>query len=63
MHFEGVLPALLTPFEDGGAVDAAALAETAEWLVDEGAGGLVGTGTMGEAQSLSRDERRPEPRR
>ena len=57
MHFEGVLPALLTPFDESGAVDADALAETAASLVEDGVGGLVGTGTMGEAQSLSRDER------
>ena len=58
MHFEGVIPAALTPFDESGAVDAAALAATAEYLVDSGMNGLVGTGTMGEAQSLSRDERR-----
>ena len=58
MHFEGVIPAALTPFDESGAVDSAALAATAERLVDSGMNGLVGTGTMGEAQSLSRDERR-----
>jgi 4-hydroxy-tetrahydrodipicolinate synthase len=58
VHFEGVIPAALTPFDEGGEVDAAALAATADWLIDSGMGGLVGTGTMGEAQCLSRDERR-----
>jgi 4-hydroxy-tetrahydrodipicolinate synthase len=58
MHFEGVLPAVLTPFDEHGEVDAAALARNAEWLLDGGASGLVGTGTMGEAQSLSAAERR-----
>jgi 1-pyrroline-4-hydroxy-2-carboxylate deaminase len=58
MYFEGVLPALLTPFDESGAVDSAALARHAEWLLDNGATGLVGTGTMGEAQSLSQAERR-----
>ncbi len=58
MYFEGVVPALLTPFEESGAVDAAALGRNAEWLLDNGATGLVGTGTMGEAQSLSAGERR-----
>ncbi len=58
MHFEGVIPAALTPFDESGAVDAAALTATAEHLVETGMNGLVGTGTMGEAQSLSRDERR-----
>jgi 4-hydroxy-tetrahydrodipicolinate synthase len=58
VHFEGVIPAALTPFDESGEVDAAALAATAEWLIDSGMNGLVGTGTMGEAQSLSRAERR-----
>jgi 4-hydroxy-tetrahydrodipicolinate synthase len=58
MHFEGVVPAVLTPFRENGEIDFAALARTAEWLIDSGTGGLVGTGTMGEAQSLGAEERR-----
>jgi 4-hydroxy-tetrahydrodipicolinate synthase len=58
MRFEGVVPAVLTPFDERGDVDAGALARNAEWLLDGGATGLVGTGTMGEAQSLSTAERR-----
>jgi 1-pyrroline-4-hydroxy-2-carboxylate deaminase len=58
MRFEGVIPAVMTPFDDGGRVDTTALAADAGWLIDEGVTGLVGTGTMGEAQSLSAAERR-----
>lgn len=58
MPFGGVIPAVVTPFGPDGGVDANALADTAEWLLDEGCTGLVGTGTMGEAGSLSADERR-----
>jgi 4-hydroxy-tetrahydrodipicolinate synthase len=58
MRFEGVIPAVMTPFDDGGSVDTTALAADAGWLIDEGVTGLVGTGTMGEAQSLSAAERR-----
>ncbi len=58
MHFEGVIPAALTPFDESGEVDADALSATSGWLLDTGVTGLVGTGTMGEAQSLSRSERR-----
>jgi 4-hydroxy-tetrahydrodipicolinate synthase len=58
MLFEGVIPAVVTPFDDSGGVDTDALAATAEWLIEEGATGLVGTGTMGEAQSLDASERR-----
>jgi 4-hydroxy-tetrahydrodipicolinate synthase len=56
--FEGVIPAIVTPFGDDGDVDAGALASNAEWMLDRGASGLVGTGTMGESQSLSLQERR-----
>ena len=58
MLFEGIVPALLTPFDESGRVDTGALADTAEELIADGATGLVGTGTMGEAQSLSAAERR-----
>jgi 4-hydroxy-tetrahydrodipicolinate synthase len=58
MRFEGVIPAVVTPFDEDGSVDTAALGGNAEWLIEEGAAGLVGTGTMGEAQSLSASERR-----
>jgi 1-pyrroline-4-hydroxy-2-carboxylate deaminase len=56
--FEGVIPAIVTPFGDDGDVDVSALASNAEWMLDRGARGLVGTGTMGESQSLSLPERR-----
>jgi dihydrodipicolinate synthase/N-acetylneuraminate lyase len=58
MRFEGVIPAVLTPFDEGGGVDTAVLAGGAEWLIEEGVTGLVANGTMGEAQSLSASERR-----
>jgi 4-hydroxy-tetrahydrodipicolinate synthase len=58
MLFEGVIPAVLTPFDESGRVDTEALAGVAEQLVDEGVTGLVGTGTLGEAQSMSEAERR-----
>jgi 4-hydroxy-tetrahydrodipicolinate synthase len=58
VHFEGVIPAALTPFDESDKVDVDALSATAAWLIDTGASGLVATGTMGEAQSLSRSERR-----
>jgi 1-pyrroline-4-hydroxy-2-carboxylate deaminase len=58
VHFEGVVPAVMTPFAESGEVDAGALARNVEWLLEGGATGLVGTGTMGEAQSLGAGERR-----
>src|SRR5918999_2231076 len=57
--FRGVLPALITPFsEDGGAVDAVALAANVERLVAAGVGGLVPGGSTGEFTTLSNAERR-----
>ena len=58
MYFEGVIPALVTPFGEDDAVDAGALARHAEWLLENGATGLVGTGTRGEAQCMTAAERR-----
>src|SRR3954469_22632965 len=56
-RFPGILPAVTTPFGPDGAVDAAALAANVAALLEAGVHGLVATGTMGEAGSLSRDER------
>jgi 4-hydroxy-tetrahydrodipicolinate synthase len=58
MRFEGIIPAVTTPFDRAGDVDAAALESNVRAYVDAGVHGLVATGTMGEAGSLSGDERR-----
>ncbi|MGZ6696060.1 MAG: dihydrodipicolinate synthase family protein [Solirubrobacteraceae bacterium] len=58
MRFPGVTPALTTPFGADGAVDHDALARSVQRLLGAGMAGFVACGTMGEAQSLSRDERR-----
>src|SRR5919199_3500210 len=58
MRFEGITPAVTTPFDGAGEVDAAALRANAEALLDAGVHGLVATGTMGEAGSLTTAERR-----
>src|SRR5829696_616300 len=57
MRFEGIIPAVTTPFDPEGAVDAAALERNVAALLDAGVHGIVATGTMGEAGSLSREER------
>jgi 4-hydroxy-tetrahydrodipicolinate synthase len=57
MRFPGILPAVTTPFDEDGQVDTAALADTVRVLLDAGVHGVVGTGTMGEAGSLTRSER------
>lgn len=59
MSFEGVLPALITPFTaDGSELDAVALSELVERCISDGVSGLVGTGSTGEFTTLTHDERR-----
>jgi 4-hydroxy-tetrahydrodipicolinate synthase len=53
--FRGSMPALVTPFRDGG-VDWAALEALVEWQIAEGSHGLVPVGTTGESPTLSHDE-------
>ena len=58
MRFEGIIPAVTTPFDRAGDVDAAALESNVRAYVDAGVHSLVATGTMGEAASLTGEERR-----
>ena len=57
MRFPGIIPAITTPFGPTGAIDTGALERNLAALLDAGVHGLVATGTMGEAGSLTRDER------
>jgi 4-hydroxy-tetrahydrodipicolinate synthase len=58
MAFEGIIPAVTTPFDATDQVDVAALKANIEALLGAGVHGFVATGTMGEAGSLSSEERR-----
>jgi 4-hydroxy-tetrahydrodipicolinate synthase len=58
VRFPGIIPAVTTPFDPAGAVDAEALERNVGALLDAGVHGFVATGTMGEAGSLSPAERR-----
>src|SRR5690242_19867500 len=51
-----VVVALLTPYDDGGAPDAAALRAHVELLVEAGVDGLMPCGTTGEGPLLADDE-------
>jgi 4-hydroxy-tetrahydrodipicolinate synthase len=53
----GVLTAIATPFDEGGAVDFDAFQRLAQFLVDNGSDGLVVAGTTGEASTLTDPER------
>lgn len=57
MRFPGVIPAVVTPFDATGAVDAEALTRNVHAFIDAGVGGVVGCGTMGEGGSLAQNER------
>jgi len=57
VRFPGIIPAITTPFDATGAVDEEALERNVTALLDAGVHGLVATGTMGEAGSLSDAER------
>jgi 4-hydroxy-tetrahydrodipicolinate synthase len=58
MRFEGIIPAVTTPFDASGAIDMSGLRGNVAALLDAGMTGIVATGTMGEAGSLSTEERR-----
>jgi 4-hydroxy-tetrahydrodipicolinate synthase len=58
IEFPGIIPAAITPFTADDRVDVEALKTNLEALLDAGVGGIVATGTMGEAGQLSDDERR-----
>jgi 4-hydroxy-tetrahydrodipicolinate synthase len=51
-----VLPALLTPFDERGDVDAGALAAHVEFLVESGVDGIMPCGTTGETALLEAEE-------
>jgi 4-hydroxy-tetrahydrodipicolinate synthase len=54
---ERLLVPLITPFDDAGRVDEAALERHADDVLDAGAAGLVAVATTGEATALNDDER------
>lgn len=52
----GAITALVTPMQEGGDVDWAALEELIDWQVDSGIDGLVIAGTTGESATLTGSE-------
>ena len=57
MPFPGIVPAVLAPFTADDSIDVPALRSNVEFLLQHGVHGFVVNGTMGEAASLSDDER------
>ncbi len=56
-RFGGVLTAMVTPFDESGALDLDAARDLARYLVANGNEGLVVAGTTGESPVLTDDER------
>src|SRR5471030_2291250 len=57
MNWNGVFPAITTNLRASGAVDHAALAKHCRWMIDSGCAGIVCGGSLGEAATLSFEER------
>lgn len=55
--WQGVLPAITTPFDETLAVDHAALAKHVRWMIDSGCRGIVALGSLGEGATLAFDEK------
>jgi 4-hydroxy-tetrahydrodipicolinate synthase len=57
-RFGAVLTAMVTPFDDEGALDLDGAVTVARWLADNGSDGIVVAGTTGEGAVLTDDEKR-----
>ena len=57
MRFEGVMPAITTPFAEDDSIDHGFIAEHVGWLIDHGCTGIVPLGSLGEGNTLSYDEK------
>jgi len=56
-RFGRVITAMVTPFDDAGALDLPAAVELAGWLASHGSDGLVLSGSTGESSVLTDDEK------
>lgn len=57
MNWNGVLPALTTAFDSEGNVDHAFVTRHVQWLMKNGCSGMICLGSLGEAATLSFDEK------
>jgi len=57
-RFKGTTVALVTPFQDGGAVDEQRLKQLLNWQIEQGTDVILSMGTTGEASTLSVSEHR-----
>jgi 4-hydroxy-tetrahydrodipicolinate synthase len=57
MNWKGVIPAITTNLDASGAVDHAALDKHCRWMISSGCTGIVCCGSLGEAATLTFDEK------
>lgn len=57
MHWKGVIPAITTNLKADLSVDHAAFAAHCRWMIDSGCTAIVCCGSLGEAQTLTFDEK------
>jgi dihydrodipicolinate synthase/N-acetylneuraminate lyase len=57
MNWKGVIPAITTNLDAAGAIDHSALSRHCEWMIASGCSGIVCCGSLGEAATLSFDEK------
>src|SRR4051794_11716348 len=57
-HWQGVFPAVTTQFKQDQSLDLPATARHLEALIDSGVSGLIVCGSLGENQTLIREEKR-----
>jgi 1-pyrroline-4-hydroxy-2-carboxylate deaminase len=57
MNWQGVIPAITTPFTEDLRVDSVFLTQHSRWLLDKGCAGIVALGSLGEGATLSFDEK------
>lgn len=58
VNWQGPMPAIVTPFDDRGAIDERLLRENIDLLMDRGASGVVIGGCTGEFWAMTLDERK-----
>ena len=57
MHWEGVIPAITTPFNEDLSIDFGFLDHHCKWLVENGCKGVVALGSLGEGATLTHKEK------
>lgn len=57
MKWEGVFPAITTPFRPDLSIDHGFLKKHVDWLVESGSRGVVALGSLGESATLTREEK------